>query len=138
LIEDARFACQPGCTKCCEQEGFVYLTEEDVPRIAGFLEMTVEDFERRYLYRTEHQRRLRVAKKAPCVFLKEDGCSIHLVKPTQCRIFPFWPELVENKRNWRKTAAWCPGIGQGELVRIEDIRPLAQEMRAGYPSAYKK
>src|SRR5215472_6436128 len=43
-----RFQCQPGCTKCCEQKGFVYLTEADLTRIAGFLGMAPADFERRY------------------------------------------------------------------------------------------
>ncbi len=42
-----RFQCQPGCTKCCEQQGFVYLTEDDLVRIAGVLGMTAREFERR-------------------------------------------------------------------------------------------
>jgi hypothetical protein len=37
---------------------------------------------------------------------------------------------------WRQTAAWCPGIGKGELVQIETARTLADEMRAAYPSMY--
>ena len=40
------------------------------------------------------------------------------------------------KLYWRQTAAGCPGIGKGELVRIETVRTLAQEMRAAYPSMY--
>ncbi len=32
-----------------------------------------------------------------------------------------------SKREWKKTAAWCPGIGKGELVQIE----TARELRAG-------
>jgi Fe-S-cluster containining protein len=69
-------------------------------------------------------------------FLRAEGCSIHPAKPTQCRIFPFWPELTESARKWRQTAAWCPGIGKGELVRIETVRTLAHEMRSAYPSMY--
>ena len=29
-----RFECQRGCTACCEQKGFVYLTEGDLARAA--------------------------------------------------------------------------------------------------------
>jgi Fe-S-cluster containining protein len=132
-----RFECQPGCTKCCEQQGFVYLTEEDIPRLAGYLGMTLEGFESRYVYRTRNQRRLRVPRHAQCEFLKDGGCSVHAVKPLQCRAFPYWPELVGNKRNWTKTGTWCPGIGRGELVNIQMAREVAAEMRAGHSGLYR-
>jgi len=131
-----RFQCQPGCTKCCEQKGFVYLTEADLGRIAKFLGLKESEFERRYVYRTRHLLRLRMPRHTQCHFLREDGCSIHPVKPVQCRVFPFWPELVDDKREWRKTAAWCPGIGRGELVQIETARERATEMRNAYPGMY--
>ncbi len=134
-----RFQCQPGCTACCEQQGFVYLTAGDLTRIAAHVGMTEREFERRYVYRTKHLLRLRVPRHQQCHFLKDGGCSIHTVKPVQCRAFPFWPELVEGrdaKREWKKTAAWCPGIGKGELVQIEAAQERAGEMRAAYPSMY--
>ncbi len=132
-----RFQCQSGCTKCCEQQGFVYLTEDDIPRLASYLGMDPDDFERRYVYRTKNLRRLRVPRHAQCVFLKEDGCSVHPAKPLQCSTFPFWPELVDSKREWLKTARWCPGIGQGPLVNIETARGIAQTMRDANPLNYQ-
>ena len=132
-----RFECQPGCTNCCRQKGFVYITEADLARIAKFLKMTAAEFERRYVYRTKHLLRLRMPRHSQCHFLREDGCSIHAVKPTQCRIFPFWPEMTESKREWRKAAAWCPGIGKGELVQIEKAKEQAAEMRGAYPGMYE-
>ena len=135
-MKGVRFECQPGCTNCCTQKGFVYLTEGDVERIAKFLEISKLTFERRYVYRTARQIRLRVPREVQCHFLREGGCSIHPVKPAQCRIFPFWPELVDDKREWRKTGAWCPGIGKGELVQIEKASGLASEMREAYPFMY--
>jgi hypothetical protein len=79
------------------------------------------------VYRTNHRLRLRVPRHAQCHFLREGGCSIHEVKPAQCRAFPFWPELVDDKREWKKTAAYCPGIGKGALVQIEKAREIAEE-----------
>jgi hypothetical protein len=104
--------------------------------MATFLEMTLAAFERRYVYRTRNRIRLRVPRDANCSFLKNDGCSIHPAKPTQCRIFPFWPELVESRREWRKTAQYCPGMGKGPLIQIQVAREQAQEMREGYPGMY--
>ncbi len=136
MAEGLRFACQPGCTECCRQRGFVYLTEADLVRAAEFLGMTAAAFEKKYVYRTRNQRRLRVPREAHCHFLLDGGCSIHPAKPTQCRIFPFWPELVESKREWKKTARYCPGMGQGPLIQIDSARAQAREMREGYPELY--
>ena len=133
-----KFECQAGCTNCCTQKGFVYLTEADLARMAKFLKMRPADFERRHVYRTKTLLRLRMPRHTQCHFLREDGCSIHPVKPTQCRAFPFWPELVDDKREWRKTAAYCPGIGKGQLVQIENARQLAGEMREAYPGMYSR
>ena len=138
MAEGLRFACQPGCIACCTQQGFVYLTEADALRIAGYLGLSARAFEKRYCYRTRRQLRLRVPREAQCHFLRDGGCSIHAVKPTQCRIFPFWPELVDGRAEWRKTARYCPGIGQGPLIQIESARDHAREMREAYPAMYKK
>ena len=131
-----RFQCQPGCTNCCEQQGFVYLTEADLERIAEYVGMTVREFEQRHVYRTKHLLRLRVPRHQQCHFLRDGGCSIHAVKPVQCRVFPFWPELVGNKRNWRKAGEWCPGIGKGQLEQIQVARAVARDMRDAHPHLY--
>jgi hypothetical protein len=136
MAEGLRFECQSGCTACCEQKGFVYLTEADLPRIAEFVGMKPGDFERKFCYRTRNLLRLRIPKESNCRFLRDGGCSIHAVKPTQCRTFPFWPELVESRREWKKTAHYCPGISKGSLIQIEVANSQAAEMRAGYPGLY--
>jgi Fe-S-cluster containining protein len=136
MAEGMRFECQPGCTACCEQQGFVYLTEADLKRVAAFLGMTSRKFENRYIYRTRNRMRLRIPRDASCHFLKEGGCSIHPVKPTQCRIFPFWPELVDSRREWLKTARYCPGMGHGPLIQISNAKELADEMRQSHPAMY--
>ena len=112
----------------------MYLTEDDILRLASFVKMTPAAFETRYVYRTKNLRRLRVPRYAQCVFLEPDGCSVHPAKPLQCSTFPFWPELVDSKREWLKTANWCPGIGKGPLVNIETARAIAQTMRDGNPA----
>ena len=73
------------------------------------------------------------ARVRTAIFLVEGGCGIHPAKPTQCRIFPFWPELVDHPRAWAKTARYCPGIGKGPLIQIKSARAQAEEMRAEHP-----
>ncbi len=82
-------------------KGFVYLTEADAERIAEYLGLSARAFAKRYCYRTRRQLRLRVPREAQCHFLRDGGCSIHAVKPTQCRIFPFLAGAGEGKmRHW--------------------------------------
>jgi hypothetical protein len=66
----------------------------------------------------------------------EGGCSIHPAKPTQCRLFPFWPELLESPSAWVLTAQRCPGIGAGPLIQIGTAHETASEMKRAYPSMY--
>jgi uncharacterized protein len=132
-----RFECQPGCTECCRQKGFVYLSENDLLRMAAYTGMSRAAFERKYVYRTARRMRLRKPRGGTCPFLEIWGCSIHPAKPTQCRIFPFWPELVEDRREWKATGRYCPGIGKGPLIQISGARAEAAEMRQAYPALYE-
>ncbi len=132
-----RFECQTGCTKCCEEQGFVYLTEEDIPRIANYLGLSKAAFEKKHVFRTKHLRRLRVPRHANCAFLRDGGCAIHEVKPIQCATFPYWPELLVSHRTWHGAGQRCPGIGKGELVNIEMARGVADEMERAHPELYE-
>lgn len=135
-MEGLRFQCVPGCTNCCSVQGWVYVTEDDVRTASAFLGMTQSEFETRYVVRTARSLRLRKPKGAQCFFLKESGCSIHPAKPVQCRLFPFWPELVEDRDTWNSAAQNCPGIGRGELIQIGDALEVANGMRLAYPTHY--
>jgi len=135
-MKGLRFQCVSGCTKCCEVEGWVYITERDLKRIARYLTISPAAFEQKYVYRTRHRLRLRKPRGSQCHFLTETGCSIHPVKPTQCRLFPFWPELVADRDVWAEAAKTCPGIGMGPLIQIGIAHQIADEMRAAYPVLY--
>jgi Fe-S-cluster containining protein len=132
-----RFACQPGCTKCCDVRGFVYITENDLQRIAAHVGLTPKVFEKKYVVRYKRMLRLRKPRHSQCHFLTEGGCSVHPVKPVQCRLYPFWPELVEQRINWEIERIACPGIGKGELIQIGEACETAAEMKTAYPAIYE-
>ena len=118
-------------------DGYVYLTERDLRRAAKFTGMTPGDFETKYVYRTRHQMRFRKPPDKQCPFLLQHGCSIHPAKPTQCSTFPFWPDLVEKPSAWKRTAKYCPGIGQGPLIQIGTALEMAEKQRKAHPNMYK-
>ncbi len=131
-----QFACQPGCTKCCNVSGFVYITETNAKEIAAYLGLTAEEFEKKYLVRFRKVLRLRKPRRSQCHFLNENGCSVHSVKPVQCRLYPFWPEFVEKRKAWEAERKACPGIGKGELIQIGVACEIANEMKTAYPAIY--
>jgi Fe-S-cluster containining protein len=139
MMADAlRFRCQPGCVNCCQVRGYVYLTDDDLRRAAAFLGLSPQEFEARFVYRTKHLLRLRKppGRRSQCHFLAGGGCRIHPAKPTQCRLYPFWPDLVEDRAAWENERKLCPGIGRGPLIQIGSALEKAEEMRTAYPGFY--
>ncbi|MCA8912053.1 MAG: YkgJ family cysteine cluster protein, partial [Planctomycetes bacterium] len=49
------------------------------------------------------------------------GCGIYEVRPTQCRTYPFWPDIMRAPETWQREAQQCPGIGQDTLVDAETV-----------------
>ncbi|MFZ4403918.1 MAG: YkgJ family cysteine cluster protein, partial [Pseudobdellovibrionaceae bacterium] len=61
-----------------------------------------------------------------CLFLKDKKCSIYEARPTQCRTWPFWPEVMPAKA-WKKdVVSFCPGVGKGKLWSPEEIKSILQ------------
>jgi Fe-S-cluster containining protein len=131
-----RFQCQSGCIRCCEQKGLVYLTRNDIARIAAHLEITCAEFKRRYLCGTAVLPRLRKPRHKQCPFLLANGCSIHAVKPLQCSSFPYWPELLARAAERQETAQFCPGMNHGPLVNISLAREIASQVQQAFPQLY--
>ena len=138
MSDGLRFECQPGCIRCCNTSGYVYITANDLERLSEFTGMTTAEFEAKYVYRTKHLLRLRKPRDKECPFLLDSGCSVHPVKPVQCRLYPFWPELVTYRDIWdHEGERKCPGIGKGELIQIGTAVEIAQEMKTAYPGFYR-
>lgn len=131
-LQSLRFTCQPGCIRCCDRPGYVYLTETNLHEMAAHLGMTVDDFEQRYVRRYKHFLRLR--SRVGCHFLTPDGCSVHPVKPLQCRTYPYWPSITADATTWRDERQNCPGIGKGELIQIETVRRDCAELESELPT----
>jgi len=76
---------------------------------------------------------LQEKKNFDCIFLTEKGCSVYEGRPEQCRTYPFWSSIVEDKAAWDAEMASCPGMGQGKLYTKEDIEKLLQDRISNQP-----
>lgn len=83
------YVCQR-CTACCRWPGDVRLEEEEIPRIAAFLELTEAEFIARFTRLRTNRRGLSLIEREnhECIMLEGDACRIHPVKPEQCAGFP--------------------------------------------------
>ena len=78
------------------------MNEQEVLKLSAHLEMSYQDFGRKYLRYDADVERLALKDRTDtnddsCVFLEDNKCSVYEVRPTQCRTFPWWPELVEDE-----------------------------------------
>ena len=117
------FECQE-CGRCCcgPEEGYVWATEEEMGKIADFLEMSKEDFFAKYVRKIGTRYSLIEDKTTKdCIFVKDGKCSVYSVRPTQCRTWPFWPSNLYTPEDWGYAGLRCDGINRGKLFSQEEI-----------------
>lgn len=130
-----RFECTM-CGRCCTgPAGYILFTDDEARAIARRLGITVEDFLARYTHdmgaavagRRRSFNEVETPHGRDCVFLDRRSvpgkalCSIHDLRPVQCRTFPFWPEHLESRESWESLARTCEGIGRGSVVPFVEI-----------------
>jgi len=99
------------CANCCKAYRII-LDNDDVKRIAAFLEMTESDFAAEYLIDAETDDEKPCKFKAkPCSFLNSDGrCRIQSCKPGVCTGFPYTdqPDRLSSMYGVIEHAEVCP------------------------------
>ena len=101
------------CANCCKAYR-ITLDQNEVRRIAAFLEMTESDFIVEYLTTAESDdEKPYQFKEKPCSFLCIDGrCRIQDCKPDVCRGFPFTdqPDRLSSMYGVIEYAGVCPVV----------------------------
>ncbi|WP_213105032.1 YkgJ family cysteine cluster protein [Candidatus Protochlamydia amoebophila] len=132
------FSCTE-CGKCCTgASGFVLINEQEIQEMAHFLEITVKNFKKLYIKKRNNQTFL-IEKKSPegysCVFFRDKKCSVYSVRPSQCRLYPFWPENLLSRQAWEQAANFCEGItckgavfSQEKIDQMKEIQMQANEL----------
>jgi len=122
-----RFSCTR-CSSCCRHEsGFVYLSENDLSRLADEFKMEYTAFIAtwcRWVSFNRDSERLALKEKSnfDCIFWKDPaGCTVYHARPLQCRTFPFWDSVVCSPEAWEATGRACPGINTGKPHEREEI-----------------
>lgn len=117
-----RFECTR-CGRCCTGEpGYVWVDEKELAAIALLRGEPIEQTRDLATRLVKSRRTLREKANGDCVFFdREKGCTVYLVRPIQCRTWPFWDSNLASPQRWEKACQACPGAGQGELIPVEEI-----------------
>ena len=124
------------CGRCCSgpSAGFIWVSKPEAKLIADFLKITLKQSRQKYLKRVglrttivEHP------LTKDCMFLQEANgpkkCMIYPVRPSQCRIWPFWPDNLKSPDAWCRAAQKCPGINRGRLYSFEEIEKIKKDKK---------
>jgi uncharacterized protein len=126
-----RFKCT-GCGDCCTgSEGYVWVNKQEIAELAAELQISIEEFESRYVRDVGVRKSLREYNNGDCVFFdnKSRKCGVYRVRPRQCRTWPFWDSNLRTPETWSETCEACPGSGQGRLYQLEEIQQQASVIR---------
>jgi Fe-S-cluster containining protein len=132
MRQPLRFSCTQ-CGQCCATAGeyYVYLTDRESESIRAHLQLSSDWFRRRYLRRLDDGKLVLASGTGErCVFLGPDyRCRVYAARPTQCRTYPFWPEVVGSASAWKRESQRCEGINRGRVVAESIIRRSLRECR---------
>jgi uncharacterized protein len=129
--EGLQFECT-GCGDCCTgAPGYVWVTNEEIRALAEAGGVTVEEFEASFVRPEGNRKSLRERDNGDCVFFDSTArrCLVYVLRPRQCRTYPFWASNVRTPATWREACQACPGCGQGRLVPVEEIQAKVKVIR---------
>ncbi|TWT67654.1 Flagellin N-methylase [Posidoniimonas polymericola] len=118
-----RFKCT-GCGDCCTgAPGYVWVNKAEIAALAAEVELSVAEFERKYIRKIGIRKSLAEYSDGDCVFfdLESRGCRVYAARPRQCRTWPFWDSNLKSAEAWEETCQECPGSGKGKLYQLDDI-----------------
>ncbi len=121
-----RFSCT-GCGQCCTgAPGYVWVTKEEIHQLAEYLQLSFDEFEKKYLRLIDGRSSLvEDPISYDCIFLKENRCSVYPHRPKQCRTFPWWIDQLESPQAWKEAAKMCEGIhAEAPLHSQEEIESI--------------
>jgi Fe-S-cluster containining protein len=130
-----RFSCRR-CSRCCRHEpGYVFLTREDLERLAQGLGLPQSEVLERHcrVVRFGALRRisLRETPAFDCILWGVEGCRVYSNRPLQCRSFPFWAVNLASPEDWEQLKRECPGVGSGNLHSAATIQDWLRQARSG-------
>jgi Fe-S-cluster containining protein len=124
------------CGNCCTfPNGVVYASKNEMLEISNFLSLSFDKFLENYTVIDDEFIAIKSKEDGPCVFYENHACAVYSVRPTQCRTYPFWPEILKNESRWLNESTKCAGINKDSFHTKEEI---AEELKKNYSEKFRK
>lgn len=130
------------CGNCCTGgPGYVWMSDDEIDRLAEFFRLTRDETIRKYCRVIRGKISLKEKRdhlgQYPCIFLSEEeitdkkgrkslkrGCTVYPVRPLQCRTWPFWDGNLQDRDAWDAAGEKCPGLNRGKHYPLDQIVAL--------------
>jgi uncharacterized protein len=129
--EGLRFECTQ-CGDCCTgAPGYVWVVAEEIKAIAELMQLSLEDFEAKYVRKVGIRKSLIEYSSGDCVFFNTETrkCGVYEARPRQCRTWPFWDSNLITPKAWQRACEACPGSGTGKLYDLQQIETQRKEVK---------
>ncbi len=97
------------CGDCCKGYGGTYVTKKDIDAISEYINADPDSFVSIYCDISCGKPLLKQGMNKYCIFWNKI-CSIHPVKPSMCKNWPFIESIITDVDNWYVMGGLCPGI----------------------------
>ena len=105
------------CGTCCRGEGGIYLSREEINRISIFLNFSQQRFLEKFCLKKNGKTYIHTREDGYCHFSQKGRCSIHEVKPSPCRQWPFFPPMLIDQINWETARNSCPALTPYKTIK---------------------
>ncbi|MCL4429537.1 MAG: YkgJ family cysteine cluster protein [Chloroflexi bacterium] len=117
------------CGLCCgdtkEKTRHILLLESEANTISAATCLPKQAFTGQITGKTPYCYEMKKNAEGECFFLKDNQCSIYMLRPLICRFYPFELKFDPDKAQHAfGFTLECPGISKGKTVTFKDFEEL--------------
>lgn len=104
------FKCQQS-GRCCTCPGIVYVSKNEQLAMSQSKGMPLFEFQREYVITQNGHDAIATPRFRTRCFLDADNkCTVYEARPAQCKTYPNWPEIWEDKARIKREIQNCKGL----------------------------
>jgi Fe-S-cluster containining protein len=108
----ASFKCQ-NSGNCCKAGGYVYVTSDNIEKMAKILHKNPIDFRQMYTQKDNGWDIIASPNfNANCLLDENNKCKVYEARPLACRTYPNWPSIWQSDSTVIEESKSCPGLKQ--------------------------
>jgi len=108
----ANFKCQ-NSGNCCKAGGYVYVTADNIEKMAKILHTSPIDFRQTYTKKDNGWDIIASPNfNTNCLLDENNKCKVYEARPLACRTYPNWPSIWQSDQTLLEESKSCPGLKQ--------------------------